>query len=238
MNADSWRRSVATRILVVDDDRSVAEMLRRNLAYEGFTVDVALDGPSALERVHDRSPEVIILDVMLPGLDGFEVLRRLRQAGDTTPILMLTARDAVDDRVAGLEGGADDYLVKPFEFRELLARIHALLRRRQGEEHEVLRFADVTLDTRTRLATRAGRTIDLSTTEYELLAFFLRHRHQVLTRDQLMERVWGYDFEGVSNVLEVYVGYLRRKLEEGDQPRLIQTVRGAGYVLRDGPRGA
>ena len=229
---------MATRILVVDDDRSVAEMLRRNLAYEGFTVDVALDGPSALERVHDRSPEVIILDVMLPGLDGFEVLRRLRQAGDTTPTLMLTARDAVDDRVAGLEGGADDYLVKPFEFRELLARIHALLRRRQGEEHEVLRFADVTLDTRTRLATRAGRTIDLSTTEYELLAFFLRHPNQVLTRDQLMERVWGYDFEGVSNVLEVYVGYLRRKLEEGGQPRLIQTVRGAGYVLRDGPRRA
>jgi two-component system response regulator MprA len=226
---------VATRVLVVDDDRSVAEMLRRNLAYEGFSVDVALDGPTALERARDRSPEIIVLDMMLPGLDGLEVLRRLRAAGDATPVLMLTARDAIDDRVAGLEGGADDYLVKPFAFRELLARLHALLRRREGETHEVLRFADLTLDTGTRLAQRAGRTIELSTTEYELLAYFLRHPNQVLTRDQLMERVWGYDFVGESNVLEVYVGYLRRKLEEDGQPRLIQTVRGAGYVLRGVP---
>ena len=224
---------MATRVLVVDDDRSVAEMLRRNLAYEGFAVDVALDGPTALERTRDRPPEIIILDRMLPGLDGLEVLRRLRAAGDATPVLMLTARDAIDDRVAGLEGGADDYLVKPFAFRELLARVHALLRRRQGEAHEVLRFADLTLDTGTRLAQRARRIIELSTTEYELLAYFMHNPNQVLTREQLMERVWGYDFAGESNVLEVYVGYLRRKLEEGDRPRLIQTVRGAGYVLRD-----
>ena len=207
-------------------------MLRRNLAYEGFAVDVARDGLAALEQVRDRLPELIILDRMLPGLDGLEVLRRLRAAGDPTPVLMLTARDAINDRVAGLEGGADDYLIKPFAFPELLARIHALLRRRQGEEHEVLRFADVTLDTGTRLAERSGRAIELSTTEYDLLAYFMRHPNQVLTREQLMERVWGYDFEGESNVLEVYVGYLRRKLEGGNQPRLIQTVRGAGYVLR------
>ena len=224
---------MATRILVVDDDRSVAEMLRRNLAYEGFAVDVARDGLAALDQIRDRLPELVVLDLMLPGIDGLEVLRRLREAGNATPVLMLTARDAIDDRVAGLEGGADDYLIKPFAFPELLARVHALLRRRQGGEREVLCFADLTLNTGTRLAERAGRAIELSTTEYELLAYFMRHPNQVLTREQLMERVWGYDFEGESNVLEVYVGYLRRKLEEGDRPRLIQTIRGAGYVLRD-----
>ena len=227
---------MATRILVVDDDRGVAEMLRRNLAYEGFAVDVASDGRAALHQIRDRQPDAIVLDRMLPGLDGLEVLRRLRAAGDATPILMLTARDAIDDRVAGLETGADDYLVKPFAFRELLARIHALLRRRQGDAHEVLRFADLALDTGARQAERAGQTVELSTTEYELLAYFMRHPNQVLTRDQLMERVWGFDFDGESNVLEVYVGYLRRKLEEGNQPRLIQTVRGAGYVLRGDPQ--
>lgn len=226
---------MATEILVVDDDRSVAEMLRRNLAYEGFAVVVARDGAAALDLTRDRLPDLIILDVMLPGLDGLEVLRRLRAAGVGTPVLMLTARDAIEDRVAGLEEGADDYLVKPFAFRELLARVHALLRRSQGEEPEVLRFADVTLDTGSRLAQRASGVIELSTTEYELLACFMRHPNQVLTRQQLMERVWGYDFEGESNVLEVYVGYLRRKLEEGERSRLIQTVRGAGYVLRDAP---
>lgn len=227
---------MATRILVVDDDRGVAEMLRRNLAYEGFAVDVASDGRAALHQIRDRQPDAIVLDRMLPGLDGLEVLRRLRAAGDATPILMLTARDAIDDRVAGLETGADDYLVKPFAFRELLARIHALLRRRQGDAHEVLRFAGLALDTGTRQAERAGQTVELSTTEYELLAYFMRHPNQVLTRDQLMERVWGFEFDGESNVLEVYVGYLRRKLEEGNQPRLLQTVRGAGYVLRGDPQ--
>ena len=221
-----------TRILVVDDDRSTRAMLRRNLAYEGFEVDLAEDGPSALGRIRDSQPEIIVLDVMLPGFDGFELLRRLRAADDQTPVIMLTARDAVDDRVAGLESGADDYLVKPFAFKELLARLHVLLRRRSADEATVLRFADLTLDTGTRLANRAGRTIALSTTEYELLAFFMRNANLVLPRQRLIERVWGYDFEGEANVLEVYIGYLRRKLEEGGESRLIQTVRGTGYVLR------
>jgi two-component system response regulator MprA len=224
-------------ILVVEDDRSTSTMLRRNLAYEGFAVDVADSGPSALDHVRDRQPDLIVLDVMLPGFDGFEVLRRLRAAGERTPVLMLTARDALDDRVAGLEGGADDYLVKPFAFRELLARIHVLLRRQQAEEIETLRFGDLSLDTGTRQASRAGRVIELSTTEYELLAFFMRNPNQVLPRTRLIERVWGYDFNGESNVLEVYVGYLRRKLEEHGEPRLIQTVRGTGYVLRDSGTG-
>lgn len=224
---------MAGTILVIDDDRSVAEMLRRNFAYEGFRVDVAADGPSGLDRARDRPYDLIVLDVMLPGLDGFEVLRRIRSAGDRTPILMLTARDAVDDRVTGLEGGADDYLVKPFSFKELLARVNALLRRQRDDEREMLRFADVRLDTGARQATRSERPIELSTTEYELLAFLMRHPNQVLPRERIMERVWGYDFEGESNVLEVYIGYLRRKLEEIDAPRLIQTVRGAGYVLRE-----
>jgi two-component system response regulator MprA len=174
---------------------------------------------------------------MLPKLDGFEVLRRLRAAGDDTPVLMLTARDAVADRVRGLEGGADDDLIKPFAFREMLARINALLRRRAGGERETLRFLDLELDLAARRATRRGRAIDLSTTEFELLAHFLRHPDQVLSRDQIMARVWGHDFAGESNVIEVYVGYLRRKLEAGGESRLIQTVRGAGYVLRD-PDGA
>jgi two-component system, OmpR family, response regulator MprA len=223
------------QVLIVEDDRSTSAMLRRNLAYEGFAVDVADSGPAALEHLQDRQPDLIVLDVMLPGFDGFEVLRRLRTAGDRTPVLMLTARDALDDRVAGLEGGADDYLVKPFAFRELLARIHVLLRRQRAEEAEPesLRFGDLALDTGSRLARRADRAIELSTTEYELLAFFMRNPNQVLPRSRLIERVWGYDFNGESNVLEVYVGYLRRKLEEQGESRLIQTVRGTGYVLRD-----
>ena len=228
---------MAARVLVVEDDAGVAAMLRRNLAYEGFGVDVAGDGPSGLARVRDHSPDLVILDVMLPGLDGFEVLRRLRAAGDDTPVLMLTARDAVADRVRGLEGGADDYLIKPFAFREMLARINALLRRRADGERDILRFVDLELDLVARRATRRGRPIELSVTEFELLAHFLRHPDQVLSRDQIMERVWGHDFAGESNVIEVYVGYLRRKLEAGGAPRLIQTVRGIGYVLRH-PDGA
>lgn len=223
-----------TRILVVDDDRSTRAMLRRNLAYEGFEVESAEDGPTALDRIRDYQPEIIVLDVMLPGCDGFEVLRRLRAAHDQTPVVMLTARDAVDDRVAGLESGADDYLVKPFAFKELLARIQVILRRQLPEDAAVLRFGNLTLDTGTRLANRAGRTIELSTTEYELLAFFMRNANQVLPRRRLIERVWGYDFEGEANVLEVYIGYLRRKLEAQGEPRVIQTIRGTGYVLRAG----
>ncbi len=225
--------TMAENILIIEDDRSVAEMLRRSFAYEGFRVEVAGNGIEGLDRLRDRPTDLVILDVMLPGLDGFEILNRIRSAGDTTPVLMLTARDAIDDRVAGLEGGADDYLVKPFAFKELLARVHVLLRRRENEPQEVLRFVDVRLNTGSRQAVRADRVIDLSTTEYELLAFLMRHPNQVIPRERLMERVWGYEFEGESNVLEVYIGYLRRKLEEAGGSRLIQTVRGAGYVLRE-----
>jgi two-component system response regulator MprA len=209
-------------------------MLRRNLAYEGYEVESAEDGPTALDQIRDHQPAILVLDVMLPGFDGFEVLRRLRAAHDRTPVIMLTARDAIDDRVAGLESGADDYLVKPFAFKELLARIQVILRRQLPEDAAVLRFGDLTIDTGTRLANRAGRTIELSTTEYELLAFFMRNANQVLPRRRLIERVWGYDFEGEANVLEVYIGYLRRKLEAQGEPRVIQTIRGTGYVLRTG----
>ncbi len=220
-------------ILVVDDDRHITETWRRALAYEGYSVDVARSGPVALQKALEKPPDLYILDLMLPGMTGFEICERLRQSGDQTPILMVTARDAVIDRVKGLDLGADDYLVKPAQLAELLARVRALLRRRNPEQNEVLRFADVELDTGTRVAHRGGREIDLSTTEYELLQLFMRRPRQVLTRDIIMERVWGYDFGGESNVLEVYVGYLRAKLEANGEPRLLHTIRGAGYVLRE-----
>ncbi|HEV7125903.1 MAG TPA: response regulator transcription factor [Ktedonobacterales bacterium] len=220
-------------ILVVDDDERLTVLLRRTLAYDGYRVEVALRGDEALQKVHEHPPDLVILDVMLPGMDGLEVCRRLRAAGDQVPILLLTARDTVADRVEGLDTGADDYLVKPFENEELLARVRALLRRSNAEQPEVLRYADLELDTGAREAHRAGRTIHLSTTEYELLALFMRRPRQVLTREIILERVWGYDFEGQSNVLEVYIGYLRGKLEAGGEPRLVHTVRGAGYILRE-----
>ncbi len=220
-------------ILVVDDDPRITDLLRRILAYEGYSVAVAASGTAALTRTLERAPDLIILDVMLPGIDGLEVARRLRAAGDTVPILMLTARDAISDRVKGLEMGADDYLVKPFANEELLARVKAMLRRNQAERQEVLRYADVELDTGTRVAHRGGREIELSPTEYELLALFLRRPRQVLTRDIILDRVWGMDFEGSSNVMEVYVGYLRAKLEAQGEPRLIHTVRGVGYVCKE-----
>lgn len=226
-------REMKAHILLVDDDRRLAEALRRPLAYEGYSVDMAPRGDVALHKALEHPPDLVILDVMLPGLDGLEVCKRLRAAGDQVPILMLTAKDAIADRVAGLDTGADDYLVKPVELDELLARVRALLRRRSPEMHEVLRFADVELDTGTRIAHRAGRPIRLSTTEYELLALFMRRPRQVLTRDLIFDRVWGYDFEGESNVLEVYIGYLRTKLEAGGEPRILYTMRGAGYVLRE-----
>ena len=219
-------------LLVVDDDPRITDLVRRILAYDGYSVAVAATGDEALSRVLERPPALIVLDIMLPGVDGLEVTRRLRAAGDNVPVLLLTAKDAVADRVVGLKTGADDYLVKPFAPEELLARVEALLRRAQSERNEVLRYADVELDTGTRIAHRATREIELSPTEFEMLALFLRRPRQVLTRDVILDRVWGLDFEGSSNVMEVYVGYLRAKLEAGGEPRLIYTVRGAGYVLR------
>lgn len=231
---------MADYVLVVDDDRKLTDMLRRALALEGFEVGTALSGPEALELALRRWPDVVVLDWMLPGMDGLEVCRRLRRSGNV-PILMLTARDAVEDRVLGLESGADDYLVKPFALEELVARIRALLRRARsrpaegGEppSGETLRFADLFMDTASREVRRGNRRISLSTTEFELLELFMRNPRRVLPRDLIMERVWGYDFQGESNVLEVYVGYLRRKLEAGGEPRLLHTVRGVGYVLKE-----
>ncbi|HKS70524.1 MAG TPA: response regulator transcription factor [Ktedonobacterales bacterium] len=220
-------------LLVVDDDPRITDLLRRILAFEGYSVSVAASGDEALRKVLERPPDLMVLDLMLPGVGGLEVARRLRAAGDQLPILMLTAKDAVPDRVIGLEAGGDDYLVKPFAPEELVARVKALLRRSAPERAEVLRYADLELDTGTRIAHRGTREIELSPTEYELLALFLRRPRQVLTRDIIMDRVWGLDFEGSSNVMEVYVGYLRAKLETDGEPRLIHTVRGVGYVLKE-----
>jgi two-component system response regulator MprA len=220
-------------ILVVDDDPRITDLLRRIFAYEGYSVAVAASGEEALKRTLERPADLVVLDLMLPGLDGLEVVRRLRLAEDQVPVLMLTARDAVSDRVKGLDAGADDYLVKPFAPEELVARVKAMLRRNQSERQEVLHYADLNLDTGTRLAHRGEREIELSPTEYELLALLLRRPRQVLTRDVIMDRVWGLDFEGSSNVLEVYIGYLRNKLEAGNRSRLIHTVRGIGYVLKE-----
>jgi len=220
-------------ILVVDDDPRITDLLRRILAYEGYSVAIAASGSEALDRSLERPPDLVVLDIMLPGLDGLEVAQRLRTAGDNVPILMLTARDTVADRVKGLGTGADDYLVKPFAPEELVARVKALLRRSQEEQHEVLRYADVELDTGTRIAHRGAREIELSPTEYELLLLFMKRPRQVLTREIILDRVWGMDFEGSSNVMEVYVGYLRAKLEAEGEPRLIHTIRGVGYVFKE-----
>jgi len=221
-------------ILIVDDDNRVTSALRRTLAYEGYQISVAANGEAALFIVRSRPPDLVILDLMLPGIDGLEVCRRIRSAGDGIAVLMLTARDAVADRVAGLETGADDYLVKPFASEELLARVKALLRRRNPPDvmREVLVFENLELDTAARQAKRNNHLIDLSTTEYELLLMLMRNPRIVLTRSVLMDRIWGSDFEGGPNVLEVYIGHLRNKLEQRGERRLIQTVRGAGYVLR------
>jgi two-component system response regulator MprA len=225
--------SEATRILVVDDDAKIRAVVRRGLSYEGYRVVEAASGEEGLAKAREHLPELVVLDVMLPGIDGLEVTRRLREAGDETAILMLTARDEVSDRVMGLETGADDYLVKPFSLEELLARVHALLRRRSTPSGEVLRFADLELDVDAREGARAGRTFELTTTEYNLLVLLMRHPRKVLTRDMIMEHVWAYDFEGESNILEVYIRYLRTKTEADGGARLIHTVRGAGYVLKE-----
>jgi two-component system response regulator MprA len=222
-------------VLIVDDEPAVRAALDRALRLEGYSVSLAADGREALDRLAELQLDAVVLDVAMPGIDGLEVCRRLRDAGDRTPVLMLTARDAIDDRVAGLDAGADDYLVKPFALKELKARLRALLRRSEPQDQsaDVLRFADLSLDRTAWEAHRGERKLELSRTEFQLLALFLEHPRQVLTRSQIFERVWGYDFGSSSNSLGVYMGYLRRKTEEGGEPRLLHTVRGVGYVLRD-----
>ncbi len=223
-------------VLIVEDEPKIADFLRRGLTFEGYQVQVAYTGEEALAMVREASPDLVILDIMLPGIDGMEVCRRLRKNHPDLPILMLTARDAIPDRVAGLDAGADDYLVKPFAFDELLARLRALLRRaRPPEPGEVLRFADLTMNTTTREVWRGERPVDLTAREFDILELFLRHPRQVLTRDLLYERIWGYDYGGESNIIEVYIRYLRAKLEAAGEPRLLHTVRGVGYVLREEP---
>ena len=219
-------------ILVVDDDPEIIGLLKRGLSYEGYTVETAANGAEALTKARDHEPDLVILDVMMPGIDGLEVSKRLRLADDV-PILMLTAKGSVTDIVARLGSGADDYLVKPFAFDELLARVKARLRQRQLREGEVLRFSDLSLNTATREVKRGEDIITLTAQEFDLLELFMRNPRQVLKRDLIYERVWGYDFGGESNVIEVYVLYLRAKLEAGGRPRLIHTVRGVGYVLKE-----
>jgi two-component system response regulator MprA len=222
-------------ILVVDDEPAVRRALERALRLDKHEVELAIDGEEALDRLAERPADAVILDVMMPGVDGLEVCRRMRSGGDKTPVLMLTARDAIDDRVLGLDVGADDYLVKPFALRELQARLRALLRRAgdDGDSTETLRFADLVLDPVAHEVYRSERLVDLSKTEFLLLELFMKHPRQVLTRSTIFENVWGYDFGPTSNALGVYIGYLRRKTEEGGEPRLLHTVRGIGYVLRD-----
>ena len=226
---------MALRILVVDDEPAVRESLRRALQLEGYGVELAGDGSEALYRLESRElePDGIVLDVLMPEVDGLEVARRLRRSGSRVPILMLTARDEIADRVAGLDAGADDYLVKPFALEELFARLRAILRRSADGAVEVLRFADLELDPATREVRRGGDTIELTRTEFSLFELFMLNPRQVLTRSVIFERVWGYDFGPGSNSLDVYIGYLRRKTEAGGKPRLIQTVRGVGYALRE-----
>jgi len=222
------------RILIIEDDPAILKVVQRSLSYEGYLVDIATDGRSGLNLARENHPDLVILDWMLPGLDGLEVCRRLRQGG-SLPILMLTAKDTVQDRVQGLDAGADDYLVKPFNLDELSARLRALLRRTQTERQQVYNFSDLTMETSSRQVTRGSRLIPLTAKEYELLELFLRHPRQVLTREVIFDRVWGYDFGGESNVLEVYIRYLRQKLESDEEQRLLHTVRGVGYVLRENP---
>lgn len=224
------------KILVIDDDIKITSMLRRSLAFEGYEVSTASDGQEGLKRILEKNPDLIILDLMMPKVDGWEVCRRIRASGLSTPILMLTAKDEVSDRVKGLDLGADDYLVKPFALEELLARVRALLRRKLAESSPQttnrLEFEDLVLDTDTREVYRAGKRIELTAKEFDLLHLFMMNPKRVLSRDTIMEKIWGYDYSGESNVLEVYIAMLRQKTEEHGGKRIIQTVRGAGYVLR------
>jgi two-component system response regulator MprA len=224
---------MAETILVVEDDRHIRDMVRRGLLFEGYEVEVAEDGENALRIARERMPDAVILDIMLPGMSGLEVCNRLRSAS-AVPILMLTARDAVQDRVTGLDAGADDYMVKPFSFEELLARLRALFRRHRMEAApDIYQFADLTLNPRTHQVFRGKDEIPLTAKEFDLLELFMRHPNQVLTREQIYDHVWEYDFGGESNIIEVYIRYLRSKLEAGNRSRLIQTVRGVGYALRE-----
>jgi DNA-binding response OmpR family regulator len=224
---------MSSQILLVEDDQKLAQFIQLELTQEGYTVNVAHDGIEGLTTAREAKPDLILLDWMLPGLTGLEVCRRLRATGDKVPVVLLTAKDEVSDRVAGLDAGADDYVVKPFSIEELLARIRAHLRRTNEEDPDVLTFADLTVNQGTREVFRNGRAIELTAKEFDLLVYLLRHPRQVLTRDRILEQVWGYDFMGDSNIIEVYVRYLRLKLEEQQEKRLIQTVRGVGYVLRE-----
>ncbi|MGW2558493.1 response regulator transcription factor [Streptomyces sp. NPDC001514] len=232
------------RILIVDDEPAVREALQRSLAFEGYATEVAVDGVDALAKLESYAPDLVVLDIQMPRMDGLTAARRIRSSGSTLPILMLTARDTVGDRVTGLDAGADDYLVKPFELDELFARIRALLRRSsyattangagREERGDVLSFADLRMDLATREVTRGTRRVELTRTEFTLLELFLAHPRQVLTREQILKAVWGFDFEPSSNSLDVYVMYLRRKTEAAGEPRLVHTVRGVGYALREG----
>ncbi|MEM9273942.1 MAG: response regulator transcription factor [Cyanobacteria bacterium P01_F01_bin.143] len=222
-----------SHILVVEDEAKLAQFMKLELEYEGYEVTVVNDGLGGLGTAREMTPDLILLDWMLPGISGLEICRRLRQTGDKVPIILLTAKDEVSDRVAGLDAGADDYIIKPFSIEELLARIRANLRRNQEEDSSALQFADLRLDRSSREVHRNNRLIELTAKEFDLLEYLISHPRQVLTRDQILERVWGYDFMGDSNIIEVYVRYLRLKLEANKEPRLIQTVRGVGYVLRE-----
>jgi len=223
---------MATKILIIEDDPSIGKLLRRALLLEGYEARLVQDGPSGLAAFHEENPDLIILDLMLPGIDGIEVCKRVREESEV-PILMLTARDTVDDRVLGLDSGADDYVVKPFDIDELLARVRAQLRRAEHKQpKQILEFADLTMDTAARTVRRGNREIELTAREFDLLELFMRHPNQVISRTQIYDEIWDYDFGGESNIIEVYIRYLRTKLESGGEPRLIYTKRGAGYILR------
>ncbi|MBD2310842.1 response regulator transcription factor [Desertifilum sp. FACHB-1129] len=224
---------MSAHILLVEDEPRLARFIELELGYEGYKVSVANDGFTGLTHARELQPDLAILDWMLPGLSGVEICRRLRATGDKVPVIILTAKDEIGDRVAGLDAGADDYVVKPFSIEELLARVRAHLRRTQDEESETLQFMDIVLNRRTRQVHRCDRPIDLTAKEFDLLEYLMAHPQQVLTRDQILEKVWGYDFMGDSNIIEVYIRYLRLKLEAQEEKRLIQTVRGVGYVLRE-----
>ena len=224
---------MTSHILVVEDELKLAQFIEMELKYEGYRVSVANDGLAGLSAARESQPDLILLDWMLPGISGTEICRRLRETGDQVPVILLTAKDEISDRVAGLDAGADDYLVKPFSIEELLARLRAHLRRNQEADPHLLQFSDLRLNRSTREVHRGDRSIELTAKEFDLLDYLLSHPRQVLTRDQILETVWGYDFMGDSNIIEVYIRYLRLKLEAHQEKRLIQTVRGVGYVLRE-----